>query len=162
MSRINENSGDEHELEIRTENAPRWWGTKMIPGDKDRPKHPDYGYGYKFDFSKLLDIEELSEELSLKPEDLKNYIDEPSETTVYVQKKSKITKENAKEKLIDYLWRHREDPNGMSILVSGWILKPQTLLDRGIESGPIFGKLIKEFKDLYQDKRSVTSQDIYL
>ena len=146
------NGNSEYELEVRKEPSKQFSSSqgKLIPS-KNEP-HPDWGWGYKFDFSILLDVKELSEEFSLNQEDLKKYIDEISETTCYVTNNVKITKEKAKEKLTDYLKVYRKDSNGQSILVAGWNLSPKTLLSRGIESGPIFGKLISEFKDLYKDK----------
>ena len=170
---VNENS--EYEFEVRKEPSKQFSPSqgKLIPS-RDEP-HPDWGWGYKFDFSILLDAKELSEEFGLNQEDLKKYIDELSETTCYVINKMKITKEKAKEKLTDYLKAYRKDSNRQSILVVGWNLPPELLFSRGIESEgfydrgiyeleedmpewteyvelPIIEKLIKEFNDLYQDK----------
>ena len=163
------NGNSEYELEVRKEPSKQFSSSqgKLIPS-KNEP-HPDWGWGYKFDFSILLDVKELSEEFSLNQEDLKKYIDELSETTCYVKNKMKITKEEAKEKLTDYLKAYRE------VLVVGWNLPPELLFFYGIESKdfvereiydleedmpewteyvelPKIEKLIKEFKDLYQDK----------
>lgn len=169
------NGNSEYELEVRKEPSKQFSSVqkKLIPS-RDEP-HPDWGWGYKFDFSILLDVKELSEEFGLNQEDLKKYIDELSETTCYVQKKTKITKEKAKEKLIQYLQAYRNDSNGRKILVVGWNLPPEFLFSRGIETEgfeerdiyeleeytpewteyhelPIIEKLMKEFTDLYQDK----------
>ena len=163
------NGNSEYELEVRKEPSKQFSSSqrKLIPS-RNEP-HPDWGWGYRFDFSILLDVKELSEEFGLNQEDLKKYIDELSETTCYVKNKMKITKEEAKEKLTDYLKAYRE------VLVVGWNLPPELLFFYGIESKdfvereiydleedmpewteyvelPKIEKLIKEFKDLYQDK----------
>jgi hypothetical protein len=163
------NGNSEYELEVRKEPSKQFSSSqgKLIPS-RNEP-HPDWGWGYRFDFSILLDVKELSEEFGLNQEDLKKYIDELSETTCYVKNKMKITKEEAKEKLTDYLKAYR------TVLVVGWNLPPELLFFYGIESKdfvereiydleedmpewteyvelPKIEKLIKEFKDLYQDK----------
>ena len=163
------NGNSEYELEVRKEPSKQFSSSqgKLIPS-RNEP-HPDWGWGYRFDFSILLDVKELSEEFGLNQEDLKKYIDELSETTCYVKNKMKITKEEAKEKFTDYLKAYRK------VLVVGWNLPPELLFFYGIESKdfvereiydleedmpewteyvelPKIEKLIKEFKDLYQDK----------
>lgn len=110
-------------------------------------------------YSELLDIQELSAEFFLNPDDLKNWIDEMQKSREESHQNLiknrpdlnsgrgfvEIDEQFAKESLINFLSNER-------ILVSAAKLDSKVLKDRGVNPGPEFGKLIKDYQNLYRGK----------
>ena len=105
-------------------------------------------------YSELLDINELSSEFSLNPDDLKKWIDEMQKNREesnqnLIQDSGKgfveMDEKSAKESLIRFLVIK-------NILVSASKLNSKILMDRGIKPGSEFGKLIKDYETINQGK----------
>jgi hypothetical protein len=110
-------------------------------------------------YSELIDIDEISKEFSLNPDDIKNWIDELQEKREESHQNLiknrhdlndgkgfvNISKSSAKKYLIEYLVHHKKI-NGRPVLVASWLVGSEYLMNRGVKPGPEFGKIIKDFR----------------